>query len=72
MIRATRKEWLTVDEVAEKVGKSSFTVYGWIRSGDLPARNCGKQGAKKPRYRVHQTDVVNLLTRLATGLPLGT
>ena len=71
MARSVQKEWLTVDEVAEKVGRSSFTVYGWIRAGELAARNCGKKGALKPRYRVKLSDVDGLVARLKSGLPIG-
>lgn len=53
--------YLTVDEVAERLGKSPETVRKWIRGnvtsmiGKLPARKLGQQ------YFVREVDVEALL-----------
>lgn len=38
---APRKEWLTVDEYAETVGKSVRTVRRWIDTGQLETKRSG-------------------------------
>lgn len=35
------KKLLSVNEVAERVGVEKLTVYGWLRTGKLPAYKFG-------------------------------
>jgi len=45
------KEWLTVEEVAKKLGFGTSTIRGWIANGELKAARFGKKG-----YRIHRED----------------
>lgn len=39
---AFEERWLSVDEIAEYLGVSKDTVYGWINSKGMPAHRVGK------------------------------
>jgi len=39
---AFEERWLSVDEIAEYLGVSKDTVYGWINSRGMPAHRVGK------------------------------
>jgi|GraSoiStandDraft_15_1057317.scaffolds.fasta_scaffold36194_3 excisionase family DNA binding protein len=45
------KEWLTVEEVAKKLGFAESTIRGWIVNGELKAARFGKKG-----YRIKRED----------------
>lgn len=45
------KEWLTVEEVAKKLGFAELTIRGWIVNGELKAARFGKKG-----YRIKRED----------------
>ena len=45
------KEWLTVEEVAKKLGFAESTIRGWIVNGELKAARFGKKG-----YRINKKD----------------
>lgn len=47
-----------VSEAAEAIGTSADTVYGLIRSGELPARKCGPNGQLMVSHQ-HLADFVN-------------
>lgn len=34
--------WLSVDEIADYVGVSKDTIYGWISKRDMPAHKVGR------------------------------
>jgi excisionase family DNA binding protein len=47
LLTGTRKEWLTVEEVAELTGRATYTVRRWIAAGRLKAvrvRGTGPRG----------------------------
>ncbi len=39
---ALDERWLSVDEIAEYLGVSKDTVYGWINSRAMPAHRAGR------------------------------
>ena len=57
-----QREWLTVDEAAEKFGVHDQTVRRWLRAGRLP----GTLLSRRAGYRIRRTDVERALVE---GLP---
>jgi excisionase family DNA binding protein len=52
----SQEEWLTVDEIADRLKVHGNTVRLWIRSGELSAVNLGGSG-----YRVARSDLDRFL-----------
>ena len=59
-------EWLTVDEAAEIVGITPFSVRRWIRNGDLPSMLIG---SRKEGYRIRTSDLEAFVAKRYTGNP---
>lgn len=57
---------LSVRDVAERLGLSEGQILALIRSGDLPASNVTKKGARKPRWRISAADLEAFLNRRRT------
>jgi excisionase family DNA binding protein len=55
----TAEQWLTVNEIAERLKVTDQTVRRWLRSGDLIGRNFGG----KAGYRVREADLQEFLNR---------
>ncbi len=53
-----REEWLTVPQVAERLGVSEETVRRWIRAGELPVLDLG---GPKAGYRIREADLEEFL-----------
>ena len=51
----TDTEMLTAEDVAERMGVSVYTVWRWVKSGQLRAYKPGKQ------YRIRQSDLEEFL-----------
>lgn len=49
---------LSPPAVAKLLGTDPETVRVWIRSGKLPASNFAKPGAKRPRFRCSEDDLL--------------
>lgn len=56
---------LTVKQVADRLGKSTDNVLGYIHTGSLKAVNVGK-GMQRGRYRVSEDDLQEFLQRRTT------
>ena len=56
--------YLPISAVAEALSVDERRVRQWIKSGELPACNCGSTGSgKKPRWRISQNDLDAFLQR---------
>ena len=42
-MRQAKKNWETISELAERIGMSRKTVWGWIRDGKLKSERYGAQ-----------------------------
>lgn len=71
MVKSAAKEWLTINDVASEVGRPQSTVYAWVYSGLLKARDCSRVGSKRRSYRVSRNDLRDLQERMLSGLPAG-
>ncbi len=58
-------EYLTIDEVAERLKVSRRTVYRWIERGELPAY---KLGPDRPgvEWRIGEEDLIKFLEERRT------
>ncbi len=54
MTGIAREEWLTVPNVAERLGVSEETVRRWIRASELPVLDLG---GPKVGYRIREKDL---------------
>jgi excisionase family DNA binding protein len=57
----SKREFLSVDEVAQKLGVSRWTVYRWIKVGQMKAVTF--QTAKSERLRIHVEELEHFLER---------
>ena len=55
MVSTASEEFLSPQEVGDRLGASVYTVRRWIKAGDLPAIRPGKE------YRVRQSDLEEFL-----------
>ena len=63
--------YLTPAQVAEQFDVDLRIVRGWIKSGELRAVNLGTRAdARKPRWRIAQTDLDLFLSRRAVQPPV--
>jgi excisionase family DNA binding protein len=56
-------EWLTVEEVAERLRVSPRTVRGWLQDGRLKGRNLGGRAG----WRIREKDVDAFMESLEGG-----
>lgn len=60
-------DFLTIRQICKELGVSRFTVYGWIRSGELPAVDLAL-GEDRSMYRVRRTELETFIRgRSANG-----
>jgi excisionase family DNA binding protein len=60
----------TTRDLCERYGVSEHTVLSWINQGDIRAINVGRRtGAKKPRWRFREEDVVAFEQLRTPSLP---
>ena len=52
------EEWMSVEQVAEKIKVSEETVRRWIRAGDLPVLDLG---GPRSGYRIRTSDLESFL-----------
>ena len=64
MGRARSARLLTPGEVGELWGVSEMSVRRWISSGRLPSVDIAPPGCRKPRTRVREDDLLNLVDQL--------
>ena len=51
--------WYTIDEVAERLKVSRWTVWRWVRAGDLTAIRFGR------RWRINEDDLAGFVAEQA-------
>lgn len=61
LIEGRLKAWLTVEEIAEQVGRDPYTVRTWIKRGKLPAVRVTGSGPRG-RLLVRREDLDRLLS----------
>ena len=61
---------LTPKQIADAQSVDPDTVRGWIRSGELPARNLAAKAGGRPRYRVDPEALAAFLRKRAV-VPTG-
>lgn len=47
-----RRDWLSVSDIAGRLGVSATTVYGYIAAGELTAWDASRPNAKRKDYRI--------------------
>ena len=57
MPKATSTEYLTVAEVAQRVGVSPDTVLSWLNAGGLRGVDVSRRAEKRARWRVRVEDL---------------
>jgi len=63
--------YLSVNQVAERLGVSRWVVRGWISNGELRAIDMSvNRPSKRPRLMVAQADLDAFLERRATSPPM--
>ena len=67
MSRTRSARLLTPGEVAGLWRVSEMTVRRWIASGRLPVVDIAPPGCRKPRSRVRETDLLDLVDQLAVS-----
>jgi excisionase family DNA binding protein len=65
MGRTRTARLLTPAQVGELWGVSEMTVRRWISSGRLPSVDIAPPGCRKPRTRVRENDLLDLVDQLA-------
>lgn len=68
--RVPDKKWFDVDESAELLGVAPATVYYWIRSGYLWAKNVAAPNRRRPTYRISRETLVSAIQQQKDGLPV--
>ena len=59
----------TVQDIQKLFGVTDHTVLGWIRNGELPAINVGRNvGKRKPRWRISQAGLEHF-QRIRSAVP---
>jgi excisionase family DNA binding protein len=58
MLDLSREDWLTVDDVAERLKVNEETVRRWIRAGKLPVLDLG---GPRAGYRIRASDFETFL-----------
>lgn len=58
--RQTIKEWYSVDEVASRVGKASFTVREWCRHGRIRAQKRSYKRGKSAEWMISHEELVRV------------
>jgi excisionase family DNA binding protein len=59
VLMVAEEQWLTVEQVAERLQVHIETVRRWIRSGDLPSVRLGRRAG----YRIKAADLEAFLDR---------
>ena len=54
----TECQWLTPPQVARRWGVKAEKVRGWIVAGELRAIDVAAKRSGRPRYRVHEADLL--------------
>lgn len=67
---ATERPFVTVSKVARDLGKTTNTIYQWIRLGYVLAEEVGAVGAVRPSYRIPSKEVRRVTSNLSKGLPV--
>lgn len=57
--------WLSAEQVAEKLNLSKNTVYILVRSGDIPCRKIGKGGKRPSAVLIHRVELEEYINTLA-------
>ena len=77
MKQAESLEYLTVRQVAEKIGVDVKTVYGWIAQRKIRSKDRSNLRGKKTANvrerksrRVHVSEVERVISRISSGLPV--
>ncbi len=64
MVAMASERFLTVNEVAEQLRVSEFTVRNWLRSGRLEGY---RPGGRKAGWRIRASDVDRFLAQSKSG-----
>jgi len=51
------RRWITVREYAKATGKSTWTVHGQLRTGELRGRDLNVGTGKRPRWQVAASEL---------------
>jgi len=62
------RDWITVRELAEAMGKTRATVYGWIDDGVVSPTEFKRK--KASLYRFSRQEAERILERVRSGLPM--
>ena len=70
MTAAATSRWHTPPEVAKRYGVDPSRVITWIRNGELRAIDVSRRGAKRPRFRIDPSALLEFeAKRSATSSP---
>jgi transposase len=58
--RQTIKEWYSVEEVASRLGKASFTVREWCRHGRIAAQKRSYKRGKSAEWMISHVELVRV------------
>ena len=62
------RDWITVRELAETMGKTRATIYGWIDDGVICPTEFKRK--KASLYRFSRQEAERILDRVRSGLPM--
>lgn len=63
------RDWMTPPEAAAMFGIRAEAIRRYIRANELPAVNFARQGARRPRLRIHREALDAFLRRRAVAAP---
>ena len=52
------RQWLTPPQLAAELAVKPSSVLAWIRGGELRAIDVSRPGSRRPRFRIHCSDII--------------